>query len=210
MSEVSNNLNLFTNPITQAYPDLLKDFLFQVVFQFNSNTAVGSLFSGELGTYGDMGDLLTLRARSIQLPQKKTELISTHYMGAKRNYPGRTSVDGTVTIKFDEFQDQMLAKSFYEWQNMIYNHGFPTETGRANTNWFGSGAISKYLSLCTATIQVKLFDSTLSNESQLPFTWYFYECFPTDNGTTDLNMEGNGKVSPSVTFNYNTFEMRQN
>lgn len=210
MSEVSNNLNLFQNPITQAYPDLLKDFLFQVVFQFNSNTYVSDLFSSVLGNYGDMGDVLTLRARSIQLPQKKTELISTHYMGAKRNYPGRTSVDGTVTIKFDEFQDQMLAKSFYEWQNMIYNHGFPTGNGRANNGWFGSGSIANFLSLYTATIQVKLFDSTLSNESQLPFTWYFYECFPTDNGTTELNMEGNGKVSPSVTFNYNTFEMRQN
>lgn len=207
MSEVSDNLNLFQNPITQAYPDLLKDFLFQVVFQFNSGTPLGAMFSNNLQAYGDIGDILTLRARSIQLPQKKTELISTHYMGAKRNYPGRTSVDGTVSIKFDEFQDQMLAAAFYEWQNMIYNHGFPVRSGVANTNWSGSGAVANFLSMYTATIQVKLFDSTLSNESQLPYTWYFYECFPTDNGTTELNMEGNGKVSPTITFNYNTFEM---
>jgi len=197
MAGTKTNLTLFQSGIMD-YPDLLKDFLFQVIFKFQGN-AIGTI-AKNMG----MEEYLMLRARSISLPQKKVETINTQYMGGKRNYPGRVSVDGTVSIKFDEFQDLALQKIFYEWGNMIYNHSFPNMQA-ANTAWKGGGAIGDYLSMYTATIEIKLYDSSLAN--QLRYTWELYDCFPTDNGTVELNAEGNGKVAPTITFNYNTWHM---
>ena len=197
MASSKTNLTLFQSGIME-YPDLLKDFLFQVVFQFQGNLI------GQIAKNMGMEEILMLRARSVSLPQKKVETINTQYMGSKRNYPGRVSVDGTVTIKFDEFQDLALQKIFYEWGNMIYNHSFPYLQA-ANTGWKGGGSIADYLSLYTASIEIKLYDSSLNNK--LRYTWMLYDCFPTDNGTIELNAEGNGKVAPAITFNYNTWQM---
>lgn len=199
MTEEEKKLNLFTSPILN-YPDLLKNFLFQVVFNFKANSPLAVMF----GHDGTVSDYLMLRARSIGLPQKKTEKINTQYMGGKRNYPGRTWVDGDVTIKFDEFQDQALSKIFYEWQNIIYNHSFPN-MNKANESVAAGGAIGDFIDLYTATIDIYMYDSALYNS--LRYRWRLYDCFPTDNGQVELNAEGTDKVAPSITFNYNTWEM---
>ena len=202
MTPEEQKRSLFTSPIF-TYPDLVKNFLFQVVFNFNGNSPLATMF----GKDNAAADILMLRARSISLPQKKTETINTQYMGSKRNYPGRTYVDGQVSIKFDEFQDLGLENIFYQWQNMIFNHSFPNMQN-ANNNMMAGGAIGDFLALYTASIDIVIYDSAL--RSRLPYSWRLYDCFPIDNGTVELNAEGGEKVAPTITFNYNTWEMFKN
>lgn len=202
----TNQMNLFTSSILN-YPDLAKDFLFQTVFGFKAGTAIYQLVASMESPYGDdngIGDILMLRARSISLPQKRVETINTQYMGGKRNYPGRVWVDGTVQIKFDEFQDLALQKIFYEWGNMIYNHSFPN-MNKANSNIEAGGAASDFIEQYTATVDIYLYDSAL--KGKLAYAWRLYDVFPTENGTVELNAEGTGKIAPTMTFNYNTWQM---
>lgn len=201
MATEEQNRNLWTSPIL-GYPDLAKNFLFQTVFQFNAGTPLASLF-GDIDTVAEM---LMLRARSISAPKKKTELITTHYMGAKRNYPGRTNVDGEVSIKFDEFQDFNIAKILYEWQNLIYNHAWPG--AQASRSIAAGGAVGDFIALYTAQITITCYDSAL--RTKLPYSWKLYDCFPIDNGQIELNAEVGDKIAPTITFNYNTWELYYN
>lgn len=210
----SNPLNLYTSKILN-YPDLLKNFLFQVQFQFNANTALYNLVKAieQEHQYGgdSIGETLMLRARSISLPKKTTGKINTHYMGSLRNYAGRTKTDGDVTIKFDEFQDLATQEIFYEWQNLIYNHGAP-DMSEATNAFPGvvetGGAVSDYIESYTAQVNIFIYDSAL--RTQLPFHWRLFDVFPTDNGNVSLDAEGESKVSPELTFNYNTWKMYRN
>lgn len=201
MATEEQNRNLWTSPIL-SYPDLAKNFLFQTVFQFNAGTPLASLF-GDIDTVSEM---LMLRARSISSPVKQTEKINTHYMGAVRNYPGRTNLHGDITIKFDEFQDFNIAKIFYEWQNLIYNHAWPG--AQASNSIAAGGAVGDFIALYTAQITITCYDSAL--KTKLPYSWKLYDCFPTNNGQIDFNAEGSEKISPSITFNYNTWELYSN
>lgn len=207
-----NPLNLYTSKILN-YPDLLKNFLFQVRFEFNTDTVLSRVvqeIEQEKNYGGELGETLMLRARSISLPKKTISKINTHYMGSLRNYPGRTHTDGDVTIKFDEFQDLATQEIFYEWQNMIYNHGNP-DMGEA-TNIVGGietgGAAADFIRQYTAQVYIYIYDSAL--RTQLPFFWKLYDVFPTDNGQITLDAEGENKVSPEITFNYNTWKMVRN
>lgn len=211
----NNPLNLYTSKILE-YPDLLKNFLFQVNFQFNANTILYNLVQSLEKSYGydtggSVGETLMLRARSISLPKKTTGKINTHYMGSLRNYPGRTKTDGDVSIKFDEFQDLATQEIFYEWQNLIYNHGVPLDTLEATnvlTNVETGGAAADFIAQYTAQVNIYIYDSAL--RTQLPFYWKLYDVFPTDNGNVNLDAEGENKVSPELTFNYNTWKMYRN
>lgn len=208
-----NPLNLYTSKILN-YPDLLKNFLFQVNFQFNANTALSSVVEAieQRNQYGGgpIGETLMLRARSISLPKKTIGKINTHYMGSLRNYPGRTKTDGDVSIKFDEFQDLATQEIFYEWQNLIYNHGAPDLSEATNVvkGIETGGAASDFIAQYTAQVNIYIYDSAL--RTQLPFFWRLYDVFPTDNGTVSLDAEGENKVSPELTFNYNTWKMYEN
>lgn len=211
----NNPLNLYTSKILE-YPDLLKNFLFQVNFQFNANTIIYNLVQSLEKSYGydtggSIGETLMLRARTISLPKKTTNKINTQYMGSLRNYPGRTKTDGDVTIKFDEFQDLATQEIFYEWQNLIYNHGVPRDTFAATNvlqNVETGGAASDFIANYTAQVNIYIYDSAL--RTQLPFYWKLYDVFPTDNGAVSLDAEGENKVSPELTFNYNTWKMYRN
>lgn len=192
----TNDKNVFTSGI-QNFKDLAKNFLFQVVFEFDSTSKLSKMFDAE--------DLM-LRARSITTPSKKTNKLTTHYMGSKKNYPGKTEVDGDVTIKFDEFQDMLLGKAFYDWQNLIYSHGVPNATNADSTQIAG-GSLDNYLNAYTATIYIYLYDSTL--KYKLPYYYTLYEVFPINSEGINLASTEEGKIEPSITFNYNTFDIRE-
>lgn len=207
---MAESLNLYTSSILN-YPDLLKNFLFQVRFKFISGSAISQILNTlnkniVTATGDDAGTTLMLRARSITLPKKTISKINTQYMGSKRNYPGRTTTDSDVTVKFDEFQDLATQRFFFEWQNAIYNHAVPA--GPKGVSQFSiepGGAVSDFIAQYTAEVEVHLYDSALKNE--LSNYWVFYDVFPIDSGTVSLDAEGDGKVSPEIQFNYNTWDM---
>lgn len=189
-----NNMSVFTTKIKNL-PDLAKSYLFQVQFQFD-NKELADLLGAE--------DLM-LRAKTASIPQKSFGELSTEYMGSKLVYPGKATVDGDLSITFDEFQDMTISKTLHRWSNLMFNHAIDDDIDASGIT---GGAYSNYLKDYTATIIVDMYDSTLTNK--LPISYKFRFAWPKEISSAELNMEGDSKVQRSVTFKYSTYEVISN
>ncbi len=184
-----NNMSVFNTNIVNL-PDLAKEYLFQVHFEFDNVALRETLDSEEM----------ILRAKSGKIPGKSFSELFTEYMGSKVFYPGKATVDGDLSINFDEFQDLFVTTKFHIWQNLLYNHsnGLDIDAGQ-------TGAFSNYLKDYTATITVYLYDSTLTK--RLPVGFRFLYCFPKSTADANLTMSGDAKVVRDVTFKYSTYQV---
>ena len=184
-----NNMSVFTSKIKNL-PDLAKQYLFQVVFQFENDTLKNILNA----------DDLILRAKTASIPAKSFGELTTEYMGSKLVYPGKATVDGDLSITFDEFQDMMVSTVLHKWSNLMYNHSAGDDLDAGTP-----GAFSNKLSDYTATITVYLYDSTLN--TKLPIAYKFKWAWPKEIASAELNMEGDSKIQRQVTFKYSTYEV---
>ena len=100
---LSNNMSVFTTSIKNN-PDLAKNWLFLVIFEYESGSALSKI----IGT-----DDFMLRAKTASLPQKEFGELSTEYMGSKIVYPGKATMAGTLEVQFDEFQDMYISKALH-------------------------------------------------------------------------------------------------
>lgn len=188
---LSNNMNVFTTSI-KNFPDLAKNYLFQVIFEYES----GSALSKVIGT-----DDFMLRAKTASLPQKDFTQLETHYMGSKIVYPGKATVAGTFSVTFDEFQDMYISKALHRWQNLLFNQAFQNDIDAIGIT---GGASSDYLKDYSATVRVVLYDSAL--KSKLPIEYKFYYVWPQALAAATLGLEASEKVTRECTFQYSTFE----
>lgn len=197
-----NNMSVYTTAIN-TFPDLAKNYLFQVIIVPEEGTPLAQLFKSIGGT-----EQFMLRCKSASIPGMTFEgEFDTHYMGTKKSFPGKAKVDGEMTLKFDEFQDLITARMLHGWQNLIHNVSI-NEDGGDITDFgaqYAGGAISNYLKDYSAKIQVVVYDSTKKN--RLPYGWVCYQCVPQNVAPMELDMEGSSKLQPNVTFHYNTFQM---
>jgi len=176
-------------------PDVVKQYLYQVRFIFESKSEL----AGILNT-----DDLMIRARQVTVPSKTFGELDTQYMGTKLLYPGRATVSGDTTIVWDEFQDMGVSRQLHMWANCLMNQGFKEDIGGGSNEMTG-GAISNYASDYCATIEIKMFKSTLKEE--LPIKWVLYRCWPKTVSDFQLDHNADGKVTRSATFSYSNFEM---
>lgn len=188
---LSNNMSVFTTSIKNK-PDVAKNWLFQVIFEYESGSALSQI----IGT-----DDFIIRAKTAVLPQKQFGELSTEYMGSKIVYPGKATVAGTFEVTFDEFQDMYISQAIHRWQNLLFNQSFQNDIDMGGIT---GGALSNYLRDYCATVRVVLWDSALKNK--LPIEYKFYYVWPHDLGTASLGQESSEKITRSVTFQYSTFE----
>lgn len=189
---MSNNMSVFTTSIKNL-PDLAKNYLYQIIFEYES----GSVLSNVIGT-----DDFMLRAKTASMPQKDFQELITEYMGTKLVYPGKSTMDGTFDVQFDEFQDMYISKALHRWQNLLFNGGFQNDI---DVGGITGGASSNFLKDYCATARVVLYDSSL--KQKLPVEFKFYYVWPKTVQQTSLAMESADKVQRTCTFRYSTFEM---
>ena len=189
-----NNMSVFTTKIHNN-EDLAKNYLFLVNFKFDSD---------QLNTLLDAEEML-LRAKTASIPAKSIGELTTEFMGSKLVYPGKATVDGDLSITFDEFQDMKISKILHRWSNLIFNHAIGQDI---DANGITGGAYSNYIKDYSATIIVDLYKSTLTEK--LPISYKFRYCWPKEIAAAELQMEGQDKVTRQVTFRYSTFEVISN
>jgi len=189
---LNNNMSVFTTSIKNM-SDLAKNWLFQVIFEYESGSALSKI----IGT-----DDFMLRAKTASLPQKEFGELSTEYMGSKIVYPGKATMAGTLEVQFDEFQDMYISKALHRWQNLLYNHAFQNDIDAIGIT---GGASSNFLKDYCATVRVVLYDSAL--KSKLPIEYKFYYVWPKNVATVSLGQESSEKVQRAVTLQYSTYEM---
>lgn len=173
-------------------PDLAKQYLFEVYF----------LFDNGLKNVLDQEDL-KIKARTANLPTKTFNELDTQYMGTKLLYPGKATISGDLEIQWDEFQDMTVSEQLHKWTNMLMNQGFKDDIGGGSD--MTGGAISNYASQYCATIDIRLYDSTLKN--MLPIKWRLYRCWPKSISNFGLDHNADGKVTRNATFSYSNFEI---
>lgn len=189
-----NAMSVFTTKIKNEQ-DLTKSWLFLVNFKFDNKDLEDLLDADEM----------LLRAKTASIPGKSFSELTTEFMGSKLVYPGKATVDGDLSIQFDEFQDMKISKILHRWSNLMFNHAIDDDIDATGVT---GGAYSNYLKDYSATIIIDIYDSTLTRK--LPISYKFRFAWPKEIASAELNMEGDSKLTRSVTFKYSTFEVISN
>ena len=196
-----NDMNVFTSEI-DTFSDLAKNFLWQAVLLPEEGTPLASLFKQLGGTRQ-----FTLRCRLASLPERSIEgELETHWQGSKKVFPGRTKLDGEITLKFDEFQDWTTSHMIHSWFNLIHNNDIKLDGGDAGTYFDQKtgAAVSNYMKDYSAKLKLTCFDSRLS--AGMPHDYTLYYCWPKNLAQTSLDQEGSEKITREVTIRYSTYQ----
>lgn len=195
-------MSVFTSEINN-WSDLAKNFLFQIIIVPEEGTALANLFK-ELGG----AEQFILKSKTGTIPGKSFEgMLEEHYMGTKIQYPGKAVVDGDMEVTFDEHQDLLASKMLTAWQNLIFDNSIEEDGGDITSSGMNlsGGAASNFLREYSAKVHVVLFDST--KKRRLPYGWILYKVLPTNVSNFTLDFNGSEKVTRSVTFHYQTWQM---
>lgn len=196
-----NDMNVFTSEI-DTFADLAKNFLWQAVLLPEEGTHLATLFKQLGGTRQ-----FTLRCRLASLPERSIEgELETHWQGSKKVFPGRTKLDGEITLKFDEFQDWTTSHMIHSWFNLIHNNDIKLDGGDAGTYFDQKtgAAVSNYMKDYSAKLKLTCFDSRLS--AGMPHDYTLYYCWPKNLAQTSLDQEGSEKITREVTIRYSTYQ----
>jgi len=105
-----NPANFTINGRAYKYPDIQRTFMWQL-FIPNLSSVVAS-----------GPENLLVRCRSISIPQRSNEAITSNFMGTRQFFPGKADPGGgTVSISFEETEDMVIQNLMYEWQQKIFN-----------------------------------------------------------------------------------------
>lgn len=196
-----NDMNVFTSEI-DTFADLAKNFLWQAVLLPEEGTPLATLFKQLGGTRQ-----FTLRCRLASLPERAIEgELETHWQGSKKVFPGRTKLDGEITLKFDEFQDWTTSHMIHSWFNLIHNNDIKLDGGDAGTYFDQKtgAAVSNYMKDYSAKLKLTCFDSRLS--AGMPHDYTLYYCWPKNLAQTSLDQEGSEKITREVIIRYSTYQ----
>ena len=196
-----NDMNVFTSEI-DTFPDLAKNYLWEATLIPEEGTPLATLFKRLGGTRQ-----FTLRCRTSALPGRTIEgELETHWQGSKKVFPGRTKLDGEITLKFDEFQDWTTSHMIHSWFNLIHNNDIKLDGGDAGTYFDQKtgAAVSNYMKDYSAKLKLTCFDSRLS--AGMPHDYTLYYCWPKNLAQTSLDQEGSEKITREVTIRYSTYQ----
>lgn len=188
--------------------DLAKNYLWQATFvPHQTNGPLQELFNDAGGA-----DTISYRCRTATIPERTIEnSLETHWLGSKMIYPGKSKMDGEITLKFDEFQDWKVSHLFHNWMSLIYNSDIgqdggdiAVETDTIAAQYKGA-AYSNNVSDYSSKIVLKCYDSTLDRGSSKDYVLYY--AWPKTIASVDLDQSGSDKIERSVTFVYSTFQI---
>jgi hypothetical protein len=136
-------------------------------------------------------DAFRVRCRSAVIPQRGNENIPVHFMGMVQFYPGKPTFTNTFTANIEEFEDKVVAKSLYTWQQLI----FDIETNGAS--------LATKKSEVVRDIMLKMYKYNGNDLSTITF----FNAWPELVGDVNLEYTGNDSVKYPVTFRFDRWEL---
>ena len=67
------------------------------------------------------GDDMTFKARSAAIPGTTINNIESSFMGMKQHFAGNATLEHTLAIEFEEFEDSKVLKYLTNWQEFIFS-----------------------------------------------------------------------------------------
>lgn len=142
-------------------------------------------------------DEMLLRARTATIPAAQVTTLETDFMGMKQFYAGNTTLGHTLSIDFDEFEDQKIYKYLYEWTNAIFNFSNEQAGGR---RVIGAADKEKY----STDIELKLLKG---DGEQLGKKIKFVNAWIQSFNEGSLAYGDASKITYSATFQYDYFKL---
>ena len=98
----------------KSVPDVQRTWMWNLKIPLIRLMAPTASFTSNL-----MNDLI-VRCKTISIPQRQNSPVMCEFLGMKQWFPGRPDIGGTITAMFEETEDQVITKCFYEWQERIF------------------------------------------------------------------------------------------
>ena len=184
IAQAANPLNFTINGRAQKFPDIQRNFMWQMIIPGVVKVAPSALLDAE--------DLL-VRCRNISIPQRSNEAITSNFMGTRQFFPGKADPGGgTLSVGFEDTEDMAIQRIMYEWQQNIFNIN-PSSNRTA-------GKSKKFLKRqLTKDIYLVLFGYS---GVPLPKMIRFHNAWVQNVGDSALSYEGNESVKYDVSFQY--------
>jgi hypothetical protein len=167
-------------------PDIIRVYNFEVIIP-------------DIGSVTDSvkdSDDLVIRARIAAIPSRGNEKIESNFVAMKQFFPGKPTFSNTISITFEEFEDQLVSKAMYEWSNRIFDT-------RANSPTGGGSQVTKKRDIAKDII-IKQFDYATQD---LEKAWKLHNCFIENVEEIALDYTANESIKVPVTFSFDFFEL---
>jgi hypothetical protein len=147
-----------------------------------------------------------IRAKTAAIPDRSNVPIESYFMGMKQIYQGRVEYGNSLTIDFEETEDQKIVKAIYVWQNVIFNtRDADTNSGHSLTNGKRLGSSgNQSVTGRTTDLFVKMYKyngELCDNMIKVVNAW------PSNISEVGLDMAGNEAIRYSVTFTYDYWNL---
>ena len=137
---------------------------------------------------------LSIRVRSVSLPGRGNETITSNYMGMKQLFAGKATYGNTITLSIEEFQDFKGWRTFYDWSQLIFdtnpNHPRGGASNAIQKSGTGGYAVPVYL-------QMKKFSGDDHN-----FRFKIVNAFPSQLEDISLDYTNSDSIKFNVTLTY--------
>jgi hypothetical protein len=171
---------------------IIKDVQREWMWNLSIPNITNMVDTNDLDLTKDLVEEMTIRARSVSMPSRGVETIESVFMSQKQFFPGKPTFGNTVSVQFEESENQNVAKILYSWQQNIMDirSGHSNRLGKRPANQPGSYVTDMILNMVS-------FNGTASDKIIL-----FKNVFPENVGDVALSYDGAGSVKFDVTFRF--------
>lgn len=144
---------------------------------------------------------LTIRCRSVSIPSRGNETMESNFMGMKQKFAMKPTFSQTLSVMFEEFEDQLISKALYEWNNKIF------DVDKTSAESGGSKAIMKRNIGGTGYATDLYLYMYKYDKSKLEMAYRFFNAFPQDVSDVSLDYAGGDSVKYNVTFSFDYWNL---
>ena len=147
-------------------------------------------------SFTDAEDFI-IRTRNATIPSKGNEKIQTDFMGMKAFFAGKPVFSNTITLLAEEFEDLMISKGMYEWNENVFSTDSRSVASGSSLKKkkVGGYAINGFLKLYS------------QDGTELEKQWKLYNVFPESVDDVSLDYAGSDSIKYSMTFSFDTWEL---
>lgn len=171
--------------------DAQRDWMWEVSFPEIGNILKDTTIA-KLGT-GGFTEELTVRARTVSIPSRGVSMIESNFGGMKQFFPGKPTLEHTVSIDFTESENGNIHSIMTEWSQMIFN----LKSGHSKMAGGKRGALGTSYVLPNMYITLKNYAGEL-REKMIIFKNVMVE----NVGAVALSYDSDALISFPVTFRF--------
>lgn len=140
---------------------------------------------------------LAIRCRSVVIPGRSQDQITSNFMGMEQFFPGKVHFTNPFNIVFEEFADRKIAKFLYYWQQRLFNT-------REGAGGGAGGALKSDLVANPCFLQMLNYDGTLVTKGNLGLI-QINNAWPESVAEVAMSYADNNALQYTLSLRYDTW-----